>query len=163
MQHLDMQYGWLAAPQVCIIWAVQELSFVSLVFWLSYVCLWQGYISRKDEGDKVIVFERAGVIFCFNFHPSKSYTEYKIGVQVPGKYPCLQELPLKFLFKNYCPTLTMLRYKMALDTDDGEFGGHKILDHSTEFHTFPEPWDNRDNHLYVCITFFHLAINFLPI
>ena len=44
-------------------------------------------MSRKNEGDKVIVYERAGLVFAFNFHPTKSYSEYKIGVQVAGKYP----------------------------------------------------------------------------
>ena len=47
----------------------------------------QAYISRKHEDDKVIVFERAGLIFAFNFHSTKSYTDYKIGVQVDGMYP----------------------------------------------------------------------------
>ena len=42
-------------------------------------------MSRKHEGDKVIVFERNDVVFVFNFHPSNSYTDYKIGVQKPGK------------------------------------------------------------------------------
>jgi len=99
MNHTEEKYNWLGAEQ--------------------------GYISRKDQGDKVIVFERAGVVFCFNFNPTKSFTDYKIGVHEPGKY------------------------KMVLDTDAEDFGGHKRLDHSTEFHTFPEPWDNRANHLYV--------------
>jgi len=47
----------------------------------------QAYVSRKHEDDKVIVFERAGLIFVFNFNPSKSFTDYKIGVQVDGVYP----------------------------------------------------------------------------
>ena len=47
----------------------------------------QAYISRKHDGDKVIVFERAGLVFVFSFHPTQSFTDYKIGVQVPGKNP----------------------------------------------------------------------------
>jgi len=39
----------------------------------------------------VIVFERAGVLFVFNFHVEKSYTDYKVGVNVPGKYPLIDE------------------------------------------------------------------------
>jgi len=46
----------------------------------------QAYVSRKHEDDKVIVFERAGLIFVFNFNPNKSFTDYKIGVQVDGVY-----------------------------------------------------------------------------
>ena len=44
-------------------------------------------MSRKHEGDKVVVFERAGLVFIFNFHPTQSFTDYKIGVQSNGKYP----------------------------------------------------------------------------
>ena len=46
-------------------------------------------MSRKDEGDKLIVFERAGLLFIFNFHPTRSYTDYRVGVEKPGKYPFL--------------------------------------------------------------------------
>ena len=49
----------------------------------------QAYVSWKHEGDKVIVFERAGLVFVFNFHPEKSFGDYKIGVQNAGKYPSL--------------------------------------------------------------------------
>jgi len=49
--------------------------------------LLQAYVSRKHQDDKVIVFERAGLIFIFNFNTSKSFTDYKIGVQVDGVYP----------------------------------------------------------------------------
>lgn len=38
-----------------------------------------GYVSWKHEDDKVIVFERRGVLFVFNFHNEKSFTDYKIG------------------------------------------------------------------------------------
>lgn len=46
MQHLEEKYGWLASPQA--------------------------YISLKHEGDKVIVFERAGLLWIFNFHTTVS-------------------------------------------------------------------------------------------
>ena len=46
----------------------------------------QAYVSRKHEGDKVIVFERpADVVWLFNFNPTQSFTDYKIGVDLPGK------------------------------------------------------------------------------
>ena len=41
------------------------------------------------------------------------------------------------------------RYKIVLDSDDAEFGGHKRLDHSVDFFTFPEAWDDRANHMFV--------------
>ncbi|KAG5219547.1 glycoside hydrolase family protein [Salix suchowensis] len=52
MNHAAEKYGWLEAPQA--------------------------YVSLKHEVDKVIVYERAGLLFVFNFHPSQSFTDYRI-------------------------------------------------------------------------------------
>lgn len=94
MMHLEMKYKWLSHPQ--------------------------NYVSRKHEGDKLIVFDRADkLVFVFNWHPSNSYTDYKIGVNIPGKY------------------------KVVLDTDAEQYGGHKRLDHSVDYFTANDPWDNR--------------------
>lgn len=97
----------------------------------------QNYISRKHQGDKLVVFERADkLVFVFNFHPNNSYTDYKIGVNIPGKY------------------------KLVLDSDAEEFGGHKRLNHDTDFFTANDPWDNRRCSLMVyipCRTAFVLA------
>ena len=38
-----------------------------------------------------------------------------------------------------------------LDTDDEEFGGHKRIDHSVDYSTFNEPWDNRKCSLNVIL------------
>ena len=57
------------------------------------------YISRKDELDKVIVFERGDLIFVFNFHWCNSYFDYKIGCAKPGKYKVTPEfISLLFSF-----------------------------------------------------------------
>lgn len=44
------------------------------------------FISRKDEGDRVIIFERGDLVFVFNFHWTNSYFDYRIGCSKPGKY-----------------------------------------------------------------------------
>ena len=31
----------------------------------------RGFVSRKHEGDKLIAFERGGLLWVFNFHPTK--------------------------------------------------------------------------------------------
>jgi 1,4-alpha-glucan branching enzyme len=66
----------------------------------------------EHSDDKVIAFERAGLVFVFNFHPSCSHSDYCIEVQ-PGKY------------------------EMILDSDASEYGGHSRLvkgqHHSTGF------------------------------
>ena len=82
-------------------------------------------MSRKHNGDKVISFERAGLLWLFNFHHCQSFTDYRIGMEIPGTY------------------------KIVLDSDAEEFGGFKRLDHSIEFKTVAEPWDNRANYLMV--------------
>jgi 1,4-alpha-glucan branching enzyme len=39
------------------------------------------YITLKHEEDKVIVFEKANLLFAFNFHPTKSLENYRIGTK----------------------------------------------------------------------------------
>ncbi|KAH9616881.1 hypothetical protein KSS87_007029 [Heliosperma pusillum] len=77
------------------------------------------YISRKDEGDRIIIFERGNLVFVFNFHWSNSYFDYRVGCLTPGKY------------------------KIVLDSDDSLFGGFSRLDHSAEYFTFEGHYDNR--------------------
>ncbi len=86
-----------------------------------------GYVSWKHEDDKVIVFERAGLLFAFNFHPTKSFPDYRVGVEEPGKY------------------------KIVLDSDEEQFGGHSRLNHSTEFFTFNEGFAGRRNSTMIYI------------
>ncbi|KAL1475426.1 hypothetical protein MTO96_019632, partial [Rhipicephalus appendiculatus] len=80
-----------------------------------------GYVSWKHEDDKVIAFERAGVLFVLNFHPFKSFSDYEVGIETPGKY------------------------KVVLDSDAEEFGGHKRIDRSVDIFTFNKPFAGRRN------------------
>uniref|UniRef100_F7DLE5 1,4-alpha-glucan-branching enzyme n=1 Tax=Ornithorhynchus anatinus TaxID=9258 RepID=F7DLE5_ORNAN len=83
MNKLEERCGWLSAPQA--------------------------YVSEKHEENKIIAFERANLLFIFNFHPVKSYTDYRVGTSSPGKF------------------------KIVLDSDEAEYGGHQRLDHNTDF------------------------------
>lgn len=38
-----------------------------------------GFVSWKHDGDKVVAFDRCGLVFVLNFHCSKSFSDYKIG------------------------------------------------------------------------------------
>ncbi|CAG0893600.1 unnamed protein product [Darwinula stevensoni] len=110
MNNLEEKYGWLHAHQA--------------------------YVSCKHQDDKTIVFERGGLIFCFNFHPNKSFPDYRIGVWESGKY------------------------RIILDSDDKEFGGLGRLDHNTDYFTFNEGHNGRRYSLMVylpCRTGFILA------
>ena len=80
MNNLETKYGWLSAPQA--------------------------YVSLKHEVDKVIVFERAGVLFIFNFHPTQSFSDYRVGVEESDEY------------------------SVVLSSDEKEFGGHERVDTS---------------------------------
>lgn len=101
MQHVEEKYGWLHSPQA--------------------------YISLKHEGDKVIAFERAGLLWIFNFHPTNSFTDYRIGVDIPGEY------------------------QVVLNTDDKIFDGQGRIDPSGRYFTTDFPWNNRKNFVQVYI------------
>ncbi|PSS02630.1 1,4-alpha-glucan-branching enzyme 1/amyloplastic like [Actinidia chinensis var. chinensis] len=83
------------------------------------------YISRKDEGNKMITFERGNLVFVFNFHWNNSYSDYRIGCLKQGKY------------------------KIVLDSDDPLFGGCNRLDHNAEYFTCEGWYDDRPHSFLV--------------
>ncbi|XP_023937263.1 1,4-alpha-glucan-branching enzyme [Bicyclus anynana] len=86
------------------------------------------YVSCKHDGDKLIAFERAGLLFVFNFHPSQSFTDYRVGVNVPGKY------------------------QAVLCTDSKKYGGFGRVEPDTEVHhTQNMPWSDRNDSLQIYI------------
>ncbi|WVN88438.1 1,4-alpha-glucan-branching enzyme [Cryptococcus depauperatus CBS 7841] len=101
MNWLENKYKWLNAPQA--------------------------YVSLKHEGDKVIVFERAGLLFIFNFNPTQSFADYRVGVDVAGEY------------------------KVILTSDESKFGGHDRIDLNGKHFTTPIEWNERKNWLQVYI------------
>lgn len=86
-----------------------------------------GYVSWKHEDDKVVVFDRAGLVFAFNFHPTKSFTDYSVGVDGSGVY------------------------KIILNSDDANFGGHSRLDTSVSHFTKPEPFAEKPHRIMIYI------------
>ncbi|CCK71600.1 1,4-alpha-glucan branching enzyme KNAG_0H01860 [Huiozyma naganishii CBS 8797] len=87
----------------------------------------QAYVSLKHEVDKVVAFERNGLLFIFNFHPTNSFTDYRIGVDQPGTY------------------------RIVLNSDREEYGGHNRIDENVRFHTSDLEWNNRRNFVQVYI------------
>lgn len=78
------------------------------------------------QSDRVVAFERANLLFIINFHGTKSYTDYRIGVEWPGEY------------------------KVVLCSDEkSRFGGHDRVDLSTRYHTTNLEWNNRKNYVQV--------------
>ena len=87
------------------------------------------YISRKNEGDRVIVFERGDLVFVFNFHWNNSYSDYRIGCLKPGKYKVrstnantaqclafslLNHWSMIYLFKNAALPLVKMDYLISI-------------------------------------------------
>lgn len=107
MQHLDSQHGVLNSPQA--------------------------YVSLKNNSDKVLVFERNALLFIFNFHPTQSFTDYKVGVDRAGKY------------------------RVILNSDDLTFGGHGRVENTDSsgkphYHfTNNEKWNERSHSLFAYI------------
>jgi len=102
MNFAEEKYGWLAGNDA-------------------------GYVTWKHEDDKVVAFERCGLVFVLNFHNSKSFTDYKIGVEVAGSY------------------------KIILNSDAPEFGGFSRVDSKNLHQTYPEGYSGRRNHMCVYI------------
>uniref|UniRef100_A0A1A9WPN8 1,4-alpha-glucan branching enzyme n=1 Tax=Glossina brevipalpis TaxID=37001 RepID=A0A1A9WPN8_9MUSC len=85
------------------------------------------YVSWKHESDKVIAYERAGLVFVFNFHPTKSFTNYRVGTNWSGIY------------------------KVCLSTDDQIYGGFQRIDKNCNHFTKPESYAGRNNYFEVYI------------
>ncbi|KPV77968.1 glycoside hydrolase family 13 protein [Rhodotorula graminis WP1] len=95
MNRTETEYGWLSADQA--------------------------YISLKNESDKVVVFERGNLLWVFNFHPTQSFTDYRVGTDWAGEY------------------------RVVLSSDDKEFGGHANIDKAVKHFTTPMEWNGRKN------------------
>jgi len=96
--------------------------------WLNSSHQW---ISTKHQDDKIVVFERGeGLVWAFNFHGTKSFDGYKIGVLWKGKY------------------------QVILSSDDSEFGGHNRVDKSVVHETGGEGYNGRPASLQVTLLFF---------
>ena len=75
----------------------------------------------------VLVFDGAGAVFIFNFHATKSFTDYRIAVPSPGKY------------------------KVLLNSDEERFGGHTRVSNDSIYFSTPESWSGHDQYIQVYI------------
>jgi 1,4-alpha-glucan branching enzyme len=75
----------------------------------------------EHSDDKVLIFERAGLLFAFNFHPQQSFTDYQFDAP-PGKY------------------------SMIFTCDAARYGGHQRLVPDQEHPTIPDSDKNSDRH-----------------
>lgn len=71
---------------------------------------------KLDDENQVLIFERAGLIFVFNFHVTKSIPDYHF----------------------YVPTKKRAGYRIVLSSDEGRFGGFDRVDDTLTYETFGE-------------------------
>jgi len=80
------------------------------------------HLLYEHSDNKLIAFERAGLLFVFNFHPDQSYTDYRFEAP-PGNY------------------------QLIFDSDAPEYGGHSRLAPNQEHLTFSDFVADRKCHL----------------
>ncbi|TPX77164.1 1,4-alpha-glucan branching enzyme [Chytriomyces confervae] len=85
------------------------------------------FVSLKHEVDKVIVFERGNLLWIFNFNPTQSFTDYRVGTKWTGVH------------------------RIVLNTDDKQFCGHARVDDNGKYFTTNMSWNGRDNFIQVYI------------
>lgn len=82
------------------------------------------FVVMSHEEDKVIAIEKGDrLLFVYNFHHSNSYSDYKVGTFWGG------------------------HYKLVLDSDSSETGGHGRIDGTVIHKTQTEQWQNRPHFL----------------
>jgi len=85
-----------------------------------YIHLW-----FEHSADKILIFERAGLLFAFNFHPQKSFTDYQF--EAPSG-----------------------EYRLIFTSDDAQYGGHQRLLPDQEHLTIPNS-NNSSNRNYLSL------------
>jgi len=83
-------------------------------------------VSRKDDSDKVLILERGDCLFAFNFHPTRSYSEYRVG------HPWKESL------------------RVVLNSDEDRFGGQGRLCNET-LHPAADGCDSRCCSARLCL------------
>jgi 1,4-alpha-glucan branching enzyme len=81
----------------------------------------------KNESDKVIAFEKDHLLFVFNFHPTRSFTDYRIGTNFNAEH------------------------KIVLSTDNKLFGGLERVDESVSHVAQDFKHNGRDYSIQVII------------
>ena len=85
------------------------------------------YVSLKHETDKVIVFERGDLLWIFNFHPTQSFADYRVGTKWASVH------------------------SIALNSDSKVFGGHERVDAECKYFPTKMEWNGRPNWIQVYI------------
>jgi 1,4-alpha-glucan branching enzyme len=87
------------------------------------------YVTLTNSDDKLVVYERGKFVFVFNFHPTRSYEDYRIGTFWNSDHICV------------------------LDTDRSEYGGENRLEwNKTNFlPIINDGWNDRPHSIQLYI------------
>lgn len=78
-----------------------------------------------DESLKLLIYRRGPLVFAFNFHPTSSYPDLRLGVPDP------------------------VDYRLLLNTDDIFFGGHGIVRQGQLYPWQNVPWHGRSQSVQI--------------
>ncbi|MFP4039909.1 MAG: alpha amylase C-terminal domain-containing protein [Desulfosudaceae bacterium] len=79
------------------------------------------YLWHRHDDDNILAFQRERLFFVFNFHPTRSFTDYRIPASPGG-------------------------FRLILDSDHPDFGGHGRLQPDQTFLTRPDSGDETTGH-----------------
>jgi 1,4-alpha-glucan branching enzyme len=79
------------------------------------------------ESNKQLIYRRGPLVFVFNFHPTNSYSDWRI------------------------PVPDHTDYQMVLNTDSPQFGGHGLAREDMKFPWLPEPVAGRKQSLMIYV------------
>ena len=105
----DLKYKYLDAFDVAIVHLLRERHLLKI---------FPFYAQLVSQENMVLSFSRGDLLFVFNFHPTRSYTDFEIPV-VEGKY------------------------KILLSTDELQFGGFGRIDEAMSYPTSVASVDDK--------------------
>ncbi len=85
------------------------------------------------EDFKLLCFQHGPLVFAFNFHPEHAVEHYRIGVPGAGM----------------SGEGTVDQYKLLLDTDATDFGGHALVSPDTTYPLQDTPQDHREHSIQI--------------
>ncbi|KAI9344672.1 glycoside hydrolase family 13 protein [Obelidium mucronatum] len=82
-------------------------------------------LNAEDQFVSRLCLKRGNLLWIFNFNPTESFVDYRVGTNWAGSY------------------------KVALNTDDKQFCGHGRVDPSGKYFSTPFGWNGRENYIQV--------------
>ena len=98
----ELKYQYLAGWDKAMVSLIKENKVMDADY---------GDLIKSDDWNKTLVFEKAGLVFVFNFHINQSLPDYEFFVPESGNY------------------------KIILNSDASEYGGHNRVNDGVEYPT----------------------------